>query len=80
MKVTSLLVAVQEHFVMEVKRNSSGHGVSNIIRHSSYGNNTVHTVITVCTTILSRRGSESRTRKLHLHYGSFAWGNFNMAD
>ena len=29
---------------------------------------------------LYRRGSESRTRKLRLHYGSFVWGNFNMAD
>ena len=31
-------------------------------------------------TILSRRGSESRTRKLRLHYESFIWGNLNMAD
>ena len=26
------------------------------------------------------RGSESRTRKLHLHYGDFVQENFNMVD
>ena len=31
-------------------------------------------------TILSCHRNESRTQKLFFHYGTFVWGNFNMAD